>query len=270
MKRKFIVLLLVLTLPTASYAVPVSELSNPHNMANDPANPGPKAASTALGGTDQVCIFCHTPHSATPESPLWSRPAPIGPNGDGTFPIYTLALGIKNDPVLTGYNSAMNYPSGASRMCLSCHDGVTSLGFLVGRAPIVMDGSDVLVNDGILGNIQGVIDLTTSHPISFNYNQEVITQLLNADEFRLPDGTVDTPLDGPRPYDGTTSAQRGQMQCTTCHDPHEDTKALASYGNLPFWRHQGDATSYVDVCNACHWNNTVDPGVPAPPTGTPH
>lgn len=259
MKRKLIIsLVLSLHICSASYAASIADPDNPHNMSNLADNVGPKAAPNDLGGTDQICVFCHTPHSATPDSPLWNRPDPIGPNGDGTFPVYGqtlgLPLGIKDDPSLTGYGTA-DYPNGASRMCLSCHDGATSIGVLLGGAPIVMlSGSETITNPA------AVIDLETSHPVSFKYNQTVIDTLLDPSAYQLPDGTVDTPLD------------KGQMQCTTCHDPHVDTRNLPGYDGLPFWRHQADVldlsvSRYDDVCNACHTDRgaAVTPA-PLPPT----
>ena len=249
----FILLLLTLVICSAAYAAPITDASNPHNLSSGSAAGSVRAQLPSAGGTDQICVFCHTPHSAAPESPLWNRPDPTGPNGDGTFPVYAQPLGIKTDPALTGYNSAnLNYPSGASRMCLSCHDGVTSVGVLLGNQTIAMEG-------GLTNLTTGVINLATSHPISFNYNQDVVDYIDPADlNYQLPVGAIaiDTPLDG-----------AGQMQCTTCHDPHEDTKGLATYGNLPFWRHQaGLLLSYSEVCDACHKTN---PSSSSPPHALP-
>lgn len=252
MKRNVIIsLLLLLVLSTVSYAVPISNGSNPHNMSNLATHSGPKAAPTLSGGTDQICVFCHTPHSAAPKTPLWNRPDPK----TASFPVYGAPLEINRDAAamaLTGYDASdpTKYPNGTSRMCLSCHDGATSIGVVLAGAPITMEtGSDVLVNDGIMGNIQGVIDLASSHPVSFKYNNTVKATLLDTNKpgaYQLPGGTIDVPLDADE-----------RMQCTTCHDPHEDTSGDASYGNLPFWRHQGNANSYVEVCNDCHTAPTI-------------
>lgn len=241
MKRNFIIILiLILSVFSISYAVPLTDPDNPHNMSNLATHSGPKAAPTISGGTDQICIFCHTPHSSAPQTPLWSRPDPVMM---GSFPVYGMPLGINQDAAaiaLTGYDAGSSeYPSGASRMCLSCHDGATSIGVLLGNQTITMEsGSETVTND----NIQGVINLATSHPISFNYNNGVIIALLNQLDYQLPDGSVDTPLDG-----------SGQMQCTTCHDPHEDTRGITG---LPFWRHtdlvDGGKTLYDEVCESCH------------------
>ena len=129
-------------------------------------------------------------------------------------------------------------------MCLSCHDGATSIGVLLGNESIVMEsGSDTITTPS------AIIDLATSHPISFNYNNNVITTVLNPSNYKLPpDGDgIDTPLDG-----------SGQMQCTTCHDPHEDTRASTGAENLPFWRNTVivNTTLYDDVCDSCHTGPT--------------
>jgi hypothetical protein len=44
------------------------------------------------------------------------------------------------------------------------------------------------------------------------------------------------------------------MQCTTCHDPHDDTRAAI---DIPFWR-QTTGSPYDDVCGACHDAAFVD------------
>jgi hypothetical protein len=238
MKRNVIIsFLLLLVLSTASYAVSISDPANPHNMSN--LSSGIKAAPTLSGGTDQICVFCHTPHSAAPQTPLWNRPDPT----TATFPVYGQPLEINRDAAamaLTGYDSANpNYPNGTSRMCLSCHDGATSIGVLLTGTPITMEsGSETITN------ISAIIDLASSHPISFKYDNTVLTTLLEPNKpgaYQLPLVLVGTPLD---------AAER--MQCTTCHDPHEDTSGDASYDNLPFWRHQGNAASYDAVCDNCH------------------
>jgi hypothetical protein len=218
-------------------AVPVADPTNPHNMSNLATHAGPKAAPTLSGGTDQICVFCHIPHSAAADTPLWSRP---DPDTMGAFPVYgqALVIGQPANRALTGYDATSpNYPSGSSRMCLSCHDGATSIGVLLNNKSVVMEtGSETMT-------AANIIDLATSHPISFKYDTSVLALLSPAD-YQLPSGTIDVPLDA-----------QERMQCTTCHDPHEESSATTG---LPFWRHQGPVTVsyYDDVCNECHTGPT--------------
>lgn len=255
----FVLTLLLWAGVIGCHALDLSDPDNKHNLSNL-SNNTVKAQPVATGGTDQICIFCHTPHSATPDSPLWSRPDPA----TATFPLYNSPLVIAGtinagDPAgqvtRSGYTNAdpAAYPNGASRLCLSCHDGVTAIGLLRDNTTINMLGGTTL-NDFGLSNrptYDPVIDLSTSHPISFTYDSNVLADLdahYGSGAYILPStaDAVDTPLDGHQ-----------RMQCTTCHDPHNDTRAAVG---IPFWRQTSVVfvDEYDDVCNACHVN---------PPTG---
>ena len=69
---------------------------------------------------DNACNTCHTPHGAAPVRPLWNRYTPID-----AYRIYT-SRSLDAEP---------GQPTGASKMCLSCHDGTIALGaVLIGLA----------------------------------------------------------------------------------------------------------------------------------------
>ncbi|MDO8971685.1 MAG: hypothetical protein Q7U74_13415 [Saprospiraceae bacterium] len=238
--------------------------SNPHNFSSQSQNikkakslgpfPLPPGGFTPIDRVDtQICIFCHTPHGATPQTTLWNRPKPMGPIGG--FPTFASSsvqdpsgiLGIADTNIvgttLYGNTTAPNeYPNGASKLCLSCHDGVTAIGILANSGEIEMkDGNDKAL----------MINLEVSHPISFVYNSTVqfeLNKLGKTDAYKWPTTAY---LDG-----------ASRVQCTICHQPHQDTKN-ASY-ILPFWRGAGtnDVIEYNDICNACHtttYNNLTFP-----------
>ncbi|MFN3413866.1 MAG: hypothetical protein ACK42L_07375, partial [Thermoanaerobaculum sp.] len=69
-------------------------------------------------GEKEVCKFCHVPHSATVTVPLWGRPVP-----QGQFQVPEISAGSGKVPA--------PQPDGASRLCLSCHDGSVAQGFFV-------------------------------------------------------------------------------------------------------------------------------------------
>ena len=74
----------------------------------------------------EICIFCHTPHNASPAAPLWNRAS----SGAVYVPY--------DSPSLT---ANPGQPTGSSRLCLSCHDGTLALGMVNSRStPITLAG----------------------------------------------------------------------------------------------------------------------------------
>lgn len=241
---------------------PGGRLANPdnkHNLSNNSIN-AVKAADPTAGGTTQICIFCHTPHAAEPDTPLWNRPDPDA----STFLLYGQNLAIAGtlpgaeDPTApdrTGYTTAVEYPNGSSRLCMSCHDGITAIGSLNDNTTIAMLGSETMP-------ATSVVDLTASHPISFIYTEAIKDEInlayggSSVFQFPDPNDNVDTPLDG-----------LSRMQCTTCHDPHYDAQ-MEDATLPPFWRQKRVSKTaledpYDDVCNACHIGDyTASPAFP--------
>ena len=89
-----------------------------HNLSI--SGPGTIKAATEPG----ICIFCHAPHNAAPDTALWNRRNP-----GTTYTPYTSST-TKSNP---------GQPNGGSLMCLSCHDGTIALGEVLSRkTPIAM------------------------------------------------------------------------------------------------------------------------------------
>jgi len=159
-------------------------------------------------GSREMCTFCHTPHLGGGSRGLWSR--------DETPRVYKLYES-------STLRSTLGQPTGTSRLCLACHDGTTAPanpGRLARGAARVAR----LTGTGSLGT-----DLSDDHPISFAYDSALaLRQGQLADPAALPTGLH---LDGAR-----------QLQCTTCHDPHEQR-----YRKFLRLDDRGSA-----LCSACH------------------
>lgn len=165
----------------------------------------------------QVCVFCHAPHNTQGARPLWNRDLPAV-----SYRIYQS----------TTLDALPGQPTGASKLCLSCHDGTIALGSVLSRADqIRMVGGDFIpVGPTHLGT-----DLADDHPVSFHY-----TTGLAATDHQLVSPTTLPPevrLDA-----------SGQMQCTSCHDPHHNLN-----GDFLVRRPE-----FGELCIACHnmdgWN----------------
>lgn len=150
-----------------------------------------KAASWTGG---QICIACHTPHNAKAGAlhiiPLWNHAATTN-----TFALYT-------SPTNTLNASVTAQPAGASKACLSCHDGtvaVSSIGTTTG----------IIFASKLLGTT-----LADDHPVSFTYD----ATLALADTELVSPQTTSLVVAGIPLFGGT-----GQMECATCHDVHSNT-----------------------------------------------
>ncbi len=176
-----------------------------HNLSAS----GPGAVRAQV--EQQVCIFCHAPHNTSGLQPLWNRDIPVG-----SYTIYASST----------LDAQPGQPTGASKLCLSCHDGTIALGFVLSRADrISMVGGDFIPSG--LTNLG--TDLSDDHPISFAY-----TSALAASDLQLADPHTLPPA--------VRLDALGDMQCTTCHDAHDNSN--------------GDflvvTEEFGQLCTACH------------------
>ncbi len=216
----------------------ISENGNKHNFSYSNISVNYRALPTnddpRLPQSSQICVFCHTPHHASAEGPLWNRKATTK-----TFKHYSSTTLSIDDPAL---RSASEYgqPNGSSRLCLSCHDGVTALG-AVFSTPFTMTPQPIHFTDSKGNTGPGVTlayeTFSSHHPVSFKYSSDVVNILQNTfgKNYFYP------------PLNNVKTDKLERMQCTTCHDPHQDKSNVPS-PTTPFWA----AGTYDDICGACH------------------
>lgn len=176
-----------------------------------------------------VCIFCHTPHNASPAYPLWGHAVT-----EETYTHYT-------SPTLQSYSSEADAPpiDGVSRLCLSCHDGTIAVGALT--STIVETTKEYIMPEdiGFLGT-----DLSGGHPISIVYDESLVNRRNNMGSLTLK---LNSPSEVLMDRDVNLYPTHGGMgvQCSSCHDPHGGKGGSEA---PPFWR----KTTTDAVCLVCH------------------
>ncbi len=202
----------------------------PHNLTIPAKNPDPDMVNQ-IADYDEVCVYCHGPHAATPENVLWNRQTPTGP-----YRMYDDPTNMPIDP----------QPTGNSLKCLSCHDGTIGLD-VVENPPSTFTGPSwgVAIDDcdgchsggnppgGI--NWEGVwldTDLRRQHPFSITYDPSLDPSFRSVAEVLAA---------GLRLYNG-------KIQCMTCHEPH-------SQQFRPFLRISDAGGS---LCLVCHGSSPAE------------
>lgn len=180
--------------------------STVHNLS--PTGPGLIKAAEQVG----VCQFCHISHAAPMSPALWARRDPVA-----NYQPYFSSTAVARP----------GQPTGASLMCLSCHDGTIALGEIVGRAQPIRMGQGT----GRMPPGRGLIgtDLTDDHPVSFEFSSSLAA---DNGELKMPGQLI-----GNVRLDST-----GQLQCTSCHNAHNNV-----FGNFLV-----ESNQRSQLCLECH------------------
>ena len=215
--KKFLVLFLMLALAVGFSGVSIAGIDgSAHDFAGFPF----------AGG--QICLPCHTPHNAVSDAaPLWNHELSVA-----TYTLYS-------SPSL---DAVVGQPTGASKLCLSCHDGtvaVDSFGGDTGTIFISAFGADKDLTT----------DLSNDHPISFTYDAA-----LAATDPGLFDPTATTVTIGSGTFSSTGSISDvmleggTELQCQSCHSVHNDFVAGTAISDALLKISIGGS----DLCLACH------------------
>ncbi|MHC4083649.1 MAG: cytochrome c3 family protein [Planctomycetota bacterium] len=150
-------------------------------------------ADPPAGHTAGGCAGCHSAHNAAPDTlelltvPLWSGDLAVG----SSFTPYTSLT----------MDATVGDPDGDSLMCLSCHDGSGT---------------------GVSGVDNLGIDLTDDHPISFVYDTALATPATGDDNLHDPAIELVPGGAGGETIEAEWLDSAGKIQCTTCHDVHNN------------------------------------------------
>jgi hypothetical protein len=213
-------------------------LGQPGSNVHDLSATGPGAIHAQSAGETQICVFCHTPHNATPAQELWNHePTPAG---------YTIYGSTTLNP-----GTVVLQPSGSARLCLSCHDGTIAIGATRMHGVVAMTGTGggkMPVGSSNLGGGSATPDLSDDHPVSF---------------VPVPTAEIVNPPAG----DPVRLDASGMVQCTSCHDPHNDARDPNPGGLLKFLVKSNRTAA---ICQTCHhkqfWSSV--PGIHSTSTAT--
>ncbi len=177
-----------------------SIVDTPHNLNNYPG--------VNIPG-NQVCLPCHTPHNALlsgSQNVLWNH--------------------AETTQTFAMYKSGANQPEGPSKLCLSCHDGVTAIDNYGGNG-----GTGVVIT----GKAALGTDLSNDHPIGITYPTN------KPAEYRASSGFAPGIGGGPGVKLVTISGA-DRVECSSCHNVHNN--GLGNFLRVPV------QASYL--CLQCH------------------
>jgi hypothetical protein len=250
-----------------------------HNLSS--SGTGPNHTT----GTDQICVFCHTPHGSDTSAavPLWNKNLPLG----STYQVYNSTAASATSTI--DGTIAANVGS-VSLACLSCHDGTQAMdnalnkpgsgGYNAAGASIGGTWTGAAMMAGTPIPVIGQ-DLRNDHPIGIQYcggglsgattvvtgpcndsdfvgeatrsdshfsNAVVKTKAVNgAQVFWVETGTVDSIRQKTDISLYTRSDVTGpSVECGSCHDPHVESKGS---DNIMFMR---VTTAGSAICLSCH------------------
>jgi len=206
--------------------------------------------------TDDICVFCHTPHSGQGAYPLWNRNLP------------TQSFTMYNSPTFD--MGPVASISSESLLCMSCHDGTLALNVVYNRpgpdGPGTIPGipydqlSDVYYygspwgypEKNIGGMSGGMYDdkLVDDHPISFIYNPSLDTgnnnfppRVLIGGRYYIDGTLADYPLFG---------VSQDRFECSSCHSVHHTVTGYGEGSEQVYFLRVGNQESAM--CRDCHRN----------------
>ncbi|MBI5710053.1 MAG: hypothetical protein HZC42_07085 [Candidatus Eisenbacteria bacterium] len=237
-----------------------------------PAGAGPGLVNSShdlrtlqnLGQTNnQVCIYCHTPHRAADQNLIWNHSLGSGNYSFGATGPFGSPGRATTAAGTTLPASTTAFGSGPTKMCMSCHDGSVALGALnnigdgtpgiIPTTPATLSGETHQIasaSGGMGGN----------HPVAIPYPDRagavyngITTGVTSGFGGAAGSGgwadVTSAQSAGVKLHGGSAAGTFG-MECTSCHEPHNDGVATTEgEAGKYFLRVSGDNSA---LCLACH------------------
>lgn len=203
MKKLLVLAALATLVATSAFAASGTITNSAHDLSGYSSN------------TDELCVYCHTPHGGTADAPLWNR----GVNA--------MSYNAYNSATL---QASIDLTVGDAKLCMTCHDG--EMNDQLSNPPGIAQPDFTNIGSAFTGTTAiGTDDMTNDHPVGFNY-ADVIT-------------AGDAELNTGAPVDALLFS--GIMWCSSCHDVHKP--GAAATGDAPFLRVDNGASA---LCKTCH------------------
>jgi predicted CXXCH cytochrome family protein len=233
---------------------------SPHDLS------GNAALATDTADNGEICVYCHTPHAANTAftgAPLWNK-------GDAALTDYMMyGASVVNTAgsTIAGTSTAAK-PASPSLACLSCHDGASAIDSIVnapgsGMREYATAGVTDITEIGTTygGNIGGTVEdagltngttttttttgnvnLSNDHPVSITYNEgrAGLVATTTALTGWIGASTVGDLLRG---------ATNNQVECGSCHDPHNGGNTQGTSTEVNFLRKSNTGSA---LCLGCH------------------
>lgn len=238
MKRIILMAAVISLAATTAFAASIK--NSKHDLSS--MSGGPNKSNSVK----ELCIFCHTPHNAVVNVPLWNRNNPAA----SSFKLYTASA------TLTPATKASAFGANSiSLFCMSCHDGgalqgriayyggadagVKSPQYASGAVAGTGSAADAITSSAKLGT-----NLTNTHPVAFDYKAAVAVDPAFA-AYAVNGNNQLTTVNA----NGATTprivffgSNKSTVECSSCHAVHDPA-------NKPFLR---TTKSGSMICFSCH------------------
>ena len=223
---KYSIATILLLLGTCASSGQTIDTLGMHNL-----EPGTGAQVTTQSNLG--CTLCHAPHGGLgANTPLWNQ---------------TLSKSTYNPYTSSTYHQSGNAQPTlgiTSSLCLSCHDGTVAVGQTAVYGQIPTSGQ--MASSDSFGT-----NLVSSHPFSLVLP---IKDAPNLAASLVQQGQTADPT-------GAVKLVRGNIECTSCHDPHEQGIDKVAQQFLV------RDSSAGQLCLACHDPNRIMQGLVNPLAG---